>query len=112
MNVKDFNELFESVKEVGLIEKGEMDASCEFVVENRLTENLLNLKSFAICLTNDDEELIPMKIYNVIFHAHLNTCTVKDESGETTVCPIDWFLPIKFPENIAKTLQETELALT
>ncbi len=112
MNKKDFDELLESVKEVGLIERGEINASREFVVENKLAENLSNVKSFAICLTSDDEELIPMKVYNVIFHTHLKTCTVKDESGETTVCPIDWFLPIRFPESIMKTLEKTELALT
>ncbi len=111
MNEKDFEELLESVKEVGLMEKGEISASREFVVKNDLPQNSSNARSFAICLTNEDEELIPMKIYRVIFHSHLKTCTVKDETGETLACPIEWFLPIKFPENISKKLEKTELAL-
>lgn len=111
MNKKDFDELLESVKEVGLMESGELFASREFVIENRLPKQQTNFSSFAICLTNEDDELIPMKIYKILFHPHLETCTVKDESGETLACPIEWFLPIVFPENIEHTLEKTELAL-
>ena len=39
MNKKDFEELLESVKEVGLMEKGETRASREFVVENNFENN-------------------------------------------------------------------------
>ena len=111
MNKKDFDELLESVKEVSLMEKSEVFPSREFVIENRLPKKQANISSFAICLTNEDDELIPMKIYKVIFHPHLETCTVKDESGETLACPMEWFLPIAFPENIEHTLEKTELAL-
>lgn len=111
MNKKDFEELLESVKEVGLMERGEIGASREFAVENNLPKISSNVKSFAICLTNEDEELVPMKIYYVIFHPASKTCTVKDEVGETLACPMEWFLPVKFPENIEKTLGKTEPAL-
>lgn len=111
MNNKDFDELLKSVKEVGLMEKGEMFPSREFVIENRLQKKQANVSSFAICLTNEDDELIPMKIYKVIFHPHLETCTVKDEAGETLACPSEWFLPISFPDTVKLTLEKTELAL-
>jgi hypothetical protein len=111
MNEKDFNELLESIKEVGLMETGELKAGREFIVENKFAENSPNISSYAICLTNEDEELIPLKIYKVIFHPHLKTCTVKDENGETLVCPLEWFLPVKFNEKISETLEKTELAL-
>ncbi|CAN5577984.1 hypothetical protein BH20ACI4_BH20ACI4_08770 [soil metagenome] len=111
MNEKDFEELLESIKETGLVEKGEIAASREFVIENKLPQNSSNISSFAICLTGEDDELIPLKIYKVIFHPQLKTCTVKDENGETLACPIEWFLPVRFPENISKTLEQTELAL-
>lgn len=111
MNEKDFDELFESIKEVGLMEKGKIGASREFVVENELPKDTENVNSFAICLTNEDEELVLMKIYKVVFHTHLKICTVKDERGETLACPMEWFLPVKFPEKITKTLEKTELAL-
>ena len=105
------DELLESVKEVSLMEKSEVFPSREFVIENRLPKKQANISSFAICLTNEDDDLIPMKIYKVIFHPHLETCTVKDEKGETLACPMEWFLPIAFPENIEHTLEKTEMAL-
>jgi hypothetical protein len=111
MNKNDFDQLLDSIKEVGLMEKGELLPSREFVIENKLPKNRENFSSFAICLTNEDDELIPMKIYKVIFHPSLQTCTVKDEAGETLACPMEWFLPIVFPENISTTLEKTELAL-
>ena len=111
MNEKDFAKLIESIKETGLMEKGEIEPSREFIIENNLPRDSSNVSSFAICLTDEDEELVPMKIYKVIFHPHLKTCTVKDENGETLACPMEWFLPIKFSDNISKTLEKTELAL-
>ncbi len=110
MNEQNFNELLESVKEVGLMEKGSIAPSREFVVERKLQKTNV-LETFAICLSAEDEELIPMKIYHVVLHSQHKTCTVKDESNETLVCPIEWFLPIEFPKNIEKLLEETEMAL-
>ena len=109
MNDKDFNELLESIRETALMEKGELTPVREFAVKNQ--KNSRNVKAFAICLTTEDDELIPMKIYNVIFHPHLKNCTVKDENNETLVCPDEWFLPVEFPNNIKKVLEKAELAL-
>lgn len=111
MNKKDFDELLESIKEAGLMEKGEIKPSRELVVEKKSDVDQANFTSFAICLTADDEELIPLKIYKVIFHPPHETCTVKDEAGETLACPIEWFLPVAFPESIEHVLEKTELAL-
>lgn len=110
MNKQDFNELLESVKEVGLMERGEIAPRREFVIERKLQANK-SMETFAICLSNEDEELIPLKIYHVVLQSQHQTCTVKDESGETLVCPIEWFLPVEFPKNVEKLLEETELAL-
>lgn len=111
MNEQDFNELLESVKETGLMEKGEIAPSREFVVERKLQANTSKVKTFAICLSTEDEELIPLKIYHVALQPPHQTCTVKDENGETLVCPIEWFLPVEFSKNVEKLLEETELAL-
>lgn len=111
MNEKDFKDLLESVKEVGLIEKGEIVPSREFVIERKLQTNSSNVKTFAICISTEDEELIPMKIYSVILHPHLKACTVKDETGETSICPADWFLPVEFSEGVEKVLEKADLAL-
>lgn len=94
------------------MEKGELKSNCEFVVEKKLQNAPSGTKTYAICISNEDEELIPLKIYNVVLHQHLQTCTVKDENNETLVCPINWFLPIEFPENIEKVIEKAELALT
>lgn len=111
MKEQDFNELLESVKEVGLMEKGELKPSREFVVEKTVKNNSSDIKVYAICLSNEDEELIPLKIYSVMLHLHLKTCTVKDENHETVVCPLDWFLLVEFPKNIEQVLEKAELAL-
>ena len=111
MNEKLFDELMESVKQIGLMERGEIAPNREFVIEKKLEINSSNVKTFAICLAREDEELIPLKIYQVILQPRHKTCTVKDENDETTVCPIDWFLPVEFPANIEQLLETTEMAL-
>jgi len=111
MNEKHFDELMESVKEVGLIERGEVAPSREFIIERKLTADSPNVKTFAICLAREDEELIPLKIYQVVLQPRHQTCTVKDENDETLVCPIEWFLPVEFPSDIERLLEQTELAL-
>lgn len=111
INEKHFNELLESVKEVGLIEAGKSPPSREFVIEKNLEIDSSNIKTFAICLSSEDENLIPLKIYHAVLQPRHKTCTVKDENDETTVCPIEWFLPIEFPTKIEKLLEETEMAL-
>ena len=111
MNENNFNELLESVKEIGLIEAGKSAPTREFVIEKRLTTDSSNVKTFAICLSSKDENLIPLKIYHAVLQPRHKTCTVKDENNETTVCPIEWFLPIEFPSTIEKLLEETEMAL-
>ncbi|MGI8788537.1 MAG: hypothetical protein ACR2HG_12340 [Pyrinomonadaceae bacterium] len=110
MNKKDFKDLLESVKEVGLMEKGKLEPSREYRIENESNKNSA-AKAFAICLTTEDEELILMKIYSVILHPHLKTCTVKDENNETLVCPIERFLPVEFTKNIERVLEKAESEL-
>jgi hypothetical protein len=93
------------------MERGEIAPRREFVVERKSRANKSNIETFAICLSNEDEELIPLKIYHVVLQPKYQTCTVRDEKGETLVCPIEWFLPVEFPKNVEKLLEETELAL-
>lgn len=110
MKEENFKQLLESIKEVGLMEQGKLAPIREFTGKNRQSGS--NFEAFAICLTTEEEELIPMKIYRIIFHPHLKTCTLKDENNETLACPDEWFLPIEFPKNIQQVLEQKELALT
>lgn len=111
MNENKFSELLESIKEVGLIEAGKSLPVREFTVERHLNRHSSSVSAFAICLTAEDENLIPLKIYHVTLQPAHKTCTVKDENDETTVCPVEWFLPIELPSRIEEILERTELAL-
>lgn len=112
MNEKDFSDLLESVKEVGLTEREDSVIGREFVAEKRLDIDSSNLRTFAICLSNEDENLVPFKLYHVVLQPGHGTCTAKDENNETTVFPIGWFLPVEFPSKIERLLEEKELALS
>lgn len=111
MNENNFNKLLSSVKEVGLIETGELLSSREFVAEKTFSNDSPNVNTFAICLSSQDEHLIPLKIYQVVLQPRHNTCTVRDENNETTVCPINWFLPVEFPSRIEHLIARTETEL-
>ncbi len=111
MNENDFEELLGSVKEVGLMQNGELEPSREFVREIDSHDKPQNQKVHAICITNEEDELIPLKVYSIVLHAQQQVCTVKDENNETLVCPLNWFLPVEFSENVERTLEKLELAL-
>jgi hypothetical protein len=111
MSKNKFNELLQSVKEAGMMESGDLLPEREFVIEKKMRTDSPSVRAFAVCLTDEDESLIPMKIYHVTVQPKLKTCTVKDENGETVVCPAEWFLPIEFPTKIERLLETKELAL-
>jgi hypothetical protein len=111
MNEQHFSDLLESVKEVGLLQKSMTPVSREFVVEKQLDFRTGSVETFAICLAPPHEDLIPLKIYHVLLDPEVETCTVTDESNETSVCPMAWFLPIELPTRIEKLIEEKELAL-
>lgn len=102
---KDFNELKQSIIDVGLMMRGKLEPSREFVIEKKRKKEESEIENWAICIANEDDELIPMKIYKVIFRPHLETVKVIDESGETLICPQSWFLPISFPSKVKKVLE-------
>ena len=111
MNEEFFDSLMKAVKEVGLIEKGELAPSREFFVERNSKVEPTAKKVRAICVTSENDDLIPLKIYSVTLHPQMQKCTVKDESSETVVCPMDWFLPVELPENVERELEKVGLAL-
>lgn len=104
MSKKVFESLSKSIHEAGAIMRGERLPSREFVRErphtNRKPEKLL-----AICVeTDDDELLIPGKIYEV--EQVGNRFAVHDEVGETVLCPTDFFVPVKFEPNLEQLLRQ------
>lgn len=109
MNEKDFNELKQSIIDAGLMIRGELQPSREFVFEKKSAKDASEIESWAICIGDEDDELIPLKIYKVVFRPHLKTVKVIDESGETLICPQSWFLPMSFPSKVKKVLDNVKI---
>ncbi len=109
MNEKNFNELKQSIIDAGLMMHGELQPSREFVFEKKSGKDVSEIENWAICVADEDDELIPLKIYKVVFRPHLETVKVTDESGETLICPQSWFLPISFPPKVKKVLDNVKM---
>lgn len=101
-----FERLAESIRQAGKIVRGEMDASREFVIEidEDLRNGLESKKIWAINVSDEDDSLIPRKVYEIELFAGLSNVKVIDEEGEVLLCPKDWFLPIIVPQIMSETL--------
>jgi hypothetical protein len=105
MNKKDFNELKESIIEAGLVMQGKQKASREFYLEKPPKSNPNTASEyFAVCITDEDDDLTPMQIYKVRFDVEHNNVIVKDDNNETFFCPASYFTPIEVPEKATKFL--------
>jgi hypothetical protein len=103
MSKEVFNSLSKSLSEAGDILRGKIEPSRVFTYE-RSDAQPKPEKFLAVCIDTDDAELfIPGKIYEVKL---LSTrYSVKDESGETVLCPTDAFLPLKFQAQVEKKIR-------
>jgi hypothetical protein len=99
MKEKDFDELKQSVVEVGLMMRGELEPSREFKLKK-------DKQTWAICVSHEDDELVPLKLYRIEVYPSLSKVAVKDESGETLICPQSFFLPVKFEEEVTDYLKK------
>jgi hypothetical protein len=54
---------------------------------------------FAVCVTNENSDLTPMKIYKILSGAGNSTVTVKGDKNKTFVCPASYFLPLHLTPN-------------
>jgi len=61
---------------------------------------------WAVCVTTENKELIPLKLYKVEFYPQLAKAKVIDKNGEAIFYPQDWFLPVKFAENVKSVLEK------
>lgn len=57
-------------------------------------------KIWAVCVTNEDENLIPNKLYKIIISSNLNKVKAKNEKGETEFYPKKWFAPLNVSQNL------------
>ena len=102
MDKKRFEDLQESIIEAGKVMRGELEASREFVFEVDTSEIKPPTETWAVCVETDDELLIKGKIYPVKINS--NTVWVRDEEGEATLCPKEFFLPIALPQKVKRKL--------
>ncbi|HEY2866805.1 MAG TPA: hypothetical protein VGJ02_06915, partial [Pyrinomonadaceae bacterium] len=86
-----FEQLKASLIETGMIMRGELKPSREFVIER--TEPVQPIEMWAVCLESDDHEsLVPRKLYLVKFGK--SGVLVRDEKGENVFCDKEDFLPL------------------
>lgn len=105
MKDNDFNNLKQAVVEVGLMMRGELAPEREYKLKKD-QKKAEKIETWAICVSRDDDELLPLKLYRVEVYPHLARVAVTDESGETLVCPQDYFLPVKFEEEVTDYLKK------
>lgn len=105
MKEKDFNNLKQSVVEAGLMMRGELEPSREFTLKKN-KKKAESFETWAICVTRDDEELVPLKLYKIEVYPQLSKVAVTDEAGETLVCPQDFFLPVQFKQEVTDYLKK------
>ncbi|MGI8654082.1 MAG: hypothetical protein ACR2LC_02555 [Pyrinomonadaceae bacterium] len=99
-----FDELVESIQQMGAIHRGEMKPSREFHYPSERTPRRRTRKQFAICINTDDPELLePRKIYQVTVLAD-DLLKVIDEAGEAAVYPTDYFVVIDLPRVAERAL--------
>ncbi len=108
MSQETFERLANSIRQAGKITRGEDKEARKFTIEidDQLKSNLSSYKIWAVCVSNEDDSLIPRKIYEVEIYPQLPNVRVIDEDGEAFLCPKEWFLPISVPQILSKTLAE------
>ena len=105
MTSDNFQHLLESIREAKQILRGERKAAREFVVEVPSAQAQPPI-SCAICVQTDDPSLlVPFKIYEAIF-SQSGLVRIVDESGEASLYPKEFFLPVAFPKEVEQVLAQ------
>ncbi len=106
MSKETFDRLVNSIKQAGKIERGEIESSRQFVIEidEKLKSGLSSYKTWGIYVADEDDALVPRKIYEIEIYPHLSNVRVIDEEDEVLLCPKDWFVPIAVPQILSETL--------
>lgn len=60
---------------------------------------------WAVCITKNDANLIPFKLYNVEKQIGTGDIKVKNEKGEIVICPKMWFAVIDISPNVVGLLE-------
>lgn len=100
MSKERFEHLQQSIIEAGQILRGEREPSREFTYEIELPQSLTDLETaWAICITEEEDALIPLKLYEIRL-SKTRYVSIVDEEGEKLVCPADWFIPVRLSPEV------------
>ena len=106
MSKERFERLRDSVIEAGEVMRGKRQPSREFTYEIELTESTKSRQpDWAICLTSDEDALVPLKLYRVKFST-TGHASVIDEEGEKLVCPAKWFLRVSLAPEVKQQVAD------
>ncbi|MGH9846058.1 MAG: hypothetical protein ACREEM_45740 [Blastocatellia bacterium] len=106
MSKERFERLRHSIIEAGQVLRGEIEPSREFAYEVEATHLRKNTATeWAICLTDEDDALIPLKLYEIKF-SKTGYVSVTDEEGERTICLADWFIPVRLAPEVKQLVAE------
>jgi hypothetical protein len=107
MSKETFEHLKKNIIEAGQMMRGERTPSREFVHEVDDTPHN-DEKVWAVCITNEDDALTPLKLYEVRFVE--NMVSLHDDEGESLICPVEWFAPVNLaPESVTKIYEFTSV---
>jgi hypothetical protein len=106
MSKERFERLRQSIIEAGQVMRGEIEPSREFTYEVEATQLRKNTATgWAICVTDEDDALIPLKLYEIRF-SKTGYVSVVDEEGERMVCPAHWFVPVRLAPKVKQLVAE------
>ncbi len=106
MSKERFERLRQSIIEAGQVMRGEIEPSREFTYQVEATQLRKNTApEWAICVTDEDDALIPLKLYEIKV-SKTGYVSVTDEEGERVVCPARWFVPVRLAPEVKQLVAE------
>lgn len=102
-----FERLESSIREAGKIMRGEIEPSRIFEIKTpAYVKGEETQRMWAIYMEDEDDALVPGRIYEIEVYGGLPQVLVKDDDGESFFCPKDWFAPIQVPALLSARLSE------
>jgi hypothetical protein len=106
MSKERFERLRQSIIEAGQVMRGEIEPSREFTYEVEVTKLRKDAATgWAICVTDEDDALIPLKLYEIKF-SKTGYVSVTDEERERVVCPAHWFIPVRLAPEVRQIVDD------
>ena len=100
MSKERFERLRQSLIETGQVLRGDREPSREFIYEiDSPQPDSVSETVWAICVTDEDDALIPLKLYEIKL-SKTSYISVVDEEGEKLLCPANWFIPVRLAPEV------------